>query len=67
MLRPELFEQRSSESDQLLQSASGTGQSDQPSARRPTFGFDRKNARSRGETRDFSSAEHRRRLWILAT
>lgn len=66
VLWPELFEQRSGESAQLLQSARGTGQSDQPSPRRPTFRFDRKNTCSTGDTRDFSSAEHRRRSWILA-
>src|SRR6202035_1989043 len=65
VLRPELFERRSGESDQLLQSATGAGQSDQPSARSATFGFDRKNAVSYGDIRDFSSAEHRRCSWIL--
>jgi hypothetical protein len=67
VLRRELFEKHSSESDQLLQNADGAGQIDQPSQRRPTFRFDRKNARSRGDARDFLSAEHRRRSWILAT
>jgi hypothetical protein len=52
----ELFEERSSESAQLLQSASGTGQSAQPSARRSAFRFDREYASSRGDNRDFALA-----------
>jgi hypothetical protein len=57
MLRPELFEQHSSESAQLLQSASGAGQSDQPGAGRTAFRFDRQYARSRGDARDFALAK----------
>jgi hypothetical protein len=67
VLRRELFEERSGESAQQLQSASGPGQSDQPSARRPAFRFDREYARSRSDSLDFAFAEYSHQSWILPT
>jgi hypothetical protein len=67
VLRPELFEQRSGESVELLQKAGGAGSSDESNARRAAFRFDRDYAGSGGDSRDFALAEHRRRSGVLAT
>jgi hypothetical protein len=67
VLRPELFEQRSRESIELLQNAGRAGSSYDSSARRATFRFDREYARGRGDSRDFALAEQRRRSSVLAT
>lgn len=68
LLRPELFEQPSGESVELLQAAGCAGSRDESSARCATFRFAREYARrGRGDGRDFALAEHRRRLWVLAT
>lgn len=67
VLRPELFEQRSGESIELLQNAGRAGSSDESSRRRAPFRFDREYARSRSDSRDFAFAEQRRRSCVLAT
>ena len=67
VLRPELFERRSSESIELLRKAGCAGSSDESSARRAAFRFNREYARSRGDSGDFALAEQRRRSRLLAT
>jgi len=67
VLRPELFEQRSSESIELLRKAGCAGSSDESSARRAAFRFNREDARSRGDSRDFALAGQRRRSSVLTT
>jgi len=66
VLRRELFEQRSTESGELLQSACGSRQSDQSGERHAAFRFDREYARGRPDDRDFGLAAHRRRSRVLA-
>lgn len=68
LLRPELFEQRSGESIELLQNAGRAGSSYESSGGHATFQLGREySRRGRGDRRDFALAEQRRRSSVLAT